>query len=304
MARGPRCQQLRDCVVCGQHPPRPVRLLLTRDLSSPSKGVRAQNKSIPAAGAKIKTRPGPKPVSQRGHLRTQGEIEAEATCSGAQRHLPPAVVTAGGQGACRCLGGAGRRRLAGSRAGQELGGHPVPWPEGLGAARLGMPEHPISPSPLLWEVAGGSVTRMHRAQARWARGGGMCQQSCGRVWAPWPTARAGRWGSQSQPSSQPRHLLTRATLTAPHVGHTHTPSRGHTHTPSRGLTRRHPLAHVSRRVQLVSTRGPGGVPHAEARRAQHSGLARARPSQADPPDPGHMVRNGSFCPDRYGSKAS
>lgn len=74
---------------------------------------------------------------------------------------PPAASCGdcGGQGACRCLGGAGRRRLAGSRAGQELGGHPVPWPEGLGAARLGMPEHPISPSPLLWEVGGGRRQR-------------------------------------------------------------------------------------------------------------------------------------------------
>lgn len=198
---------------------------------------------------------------------------------------PPAASSGdcGGQGACRCLGGAGRRRLAGSQAGQELGRHPVPWPEGLGAARLGMPEHPISPSSLLWEVAGGSVTRMHRTQSRCARGGGMCQQSCGRVWAPWPTARAGRWGSQSQPSSQPRHLLTRATPTPP-------------------LAATPPCTCLSESAARVH-RGPGGVPHAEARRAQHR-LARARPSQADPPDPGHMVRNGSFCPDRYGSKAS
>lgn len=106
------------------------------------------------------------------------------------------------------------------------------------------------------------------------------------------------------PSRGHTHTPSRGHTHTPSCGHTHTPSRGHAHTPSRGLTRRHPLAHVSRRVQLVSTRGPGGVPHAEARRAQHSGLARARPSQADPPDPGHMVRNGSFCPDRYGSKAS
>lgn len=35
----------------------------------------------------------------------------------------------------------------------------MPWPEGLGAARLGMPEHPISPSPLLWEVGGGRRQR-------------------------------------------------------------------------------------------------------------------------------------------------